>query len=284
MSTLFHSVELTPPHSFTGGIEGPVCDMNGNLYAVNCQHDGSIGVVPVGTTDAKVWINLPENSIGCGMVRTPANGILVADYVGHHIYCLDVTAATVRVYCHEPRMNQPNDLAITQHGIVFATDPDWPNQSGQLWRIGLDGDATLIESAMGTTNGIEIAPDEHTVYVNETVQRRIWAYSLSETGDLLNKRLFVEFSDFGLDGMRCDLAGNLYVTRYGKGCIAKLSPDGDITLEIPLLGKDCTNLTFGGDDGCNCYVTLADRGNVEMFRVDIPGRPWALWRNTAEGN
>ena len=33
---------------------------------------------------------------------------------------------------------------------------------------------------------------------------------------------------------------------------------------------------FGGPDGRTCYVTVADRGNVEVFRADLPGRCWQL--------
>jgi sugar lactone lactonase YvrE len=80
-----------------------------------------------------------------------------------------------------------------------------------------------------------------------------------------------------MDGMRCDIEGNLYVTRYGKGTVAKVSPKGEVLLEISLEGKNCSNLAFGGPDGRTCYVTLADRGNVEYFRADKPGRCWKLY-------
>ena len=131
---------------------------------------------------------------------------------------------------------------------------------------------------MGTTNGIEVSPDQQILYVNETVQRNIWAYDLSPDGKISSKRLLIQFSDFGMDGMRCDVAGNLYVTRHGKGTVAKVSPLGDVLLEIELTGKHCTNLTFGGPDGRTCYVTVADRGNIETFRTDLPGSCWQLFR------
>ena len=134
----------------------------------------------------------------------------------------------------------------------------------------------LLETGMGTTNGLEVSPDEWTLYVNETVQRNIWAYDLSPRGEISNKRLLIQFPDFGMDGMRCDMAGNLYVTRWGKGVIAKVSPQGEVLMEIGLAGAKCTNIAFGGPDGCTAYVTGADRGNVETFRVDQPGREWQL--------
>ena len=136
---------------------------------------------------------------------------------------------------------------------------------------------------MGTTNGIEVSADERTLYVNETVQRNIWAYDLSPAGEIRRKRLLIQFPDFGMDGMRCDVAGNLYVTRWGKGTVVNVSPQGEVLREIELAGKQCTNLAFGGSDGCTCYMTVADRGNIEMFRTDLPGRSWQLWQ-TRDGS
>jgi sugar lactone lactonase YvrE len=173
-------------------------------------------------------------------------------------------------------MNQPNDIAIGANDRLYASDPNWAESTGQLWRIDTDGSTTLLEANMGTTNGIEVSPDERTLYVNESVQRTIWAYDLSPKGAISRKRLLVQFPDFGLDGMRTDIQGRLYVTRYGKGVVAILSPDGHLEREIQLNGKNCTNVTFGGRDGCTCYVTIADCGNIERFRTDTPGRSWQL--------
>ena len=75
-----------------------------------------------------------------------------------------------------------------------------------------------------------------------------------------------------MDGMRCDVLGNLYITRYGKGTVAKLSPEGELLLEIQMKGKKPSNIAFGGKDGRTAYVTLQDRGYIETFKVENPGR------------
>ena len=72
--------------------------------------------------------------------------------------------------------------------------------------------------------------------------------------------------------MRCDEEGNLYATRYGKGTVVKISPEGKILEEIFLIGKKPSNITFGGEDRKTIYVTLADQGNIETFRVDVKGK------------
>jgi gluconolactonase len=72
--------------------------------------------------------------------------------------------------------------------------------------------------------------------------------------------------------MKCDEKGNLYVTRYGKGTIAVLSPDGKLIREIELKGKNCSNLVFGGDGKKTVFVTLQDRKGMEKFKNDIAGK------------
>jgi gluconolactonase len=285
---LFITRQFTPPGGFTDGIEGPACDREGNLYAVNYARQHTIGkVTPDG--ECSIFLELPGGSIGNGIRFNRAGDMYIADYTNHNVLRVDMQVCrqapdlaarntAIHIFAHEPRMNQPNDLAIAANDTLFASDPNWKGSWGQIWRIGTDATATLLETDMGTTNGIEVSPDEHTLYVNESVQRNIWAYDLSPSGEIRNKRQLIQFADYGMDGMRCDIAGNLYVTRWGKGTIAKLSPQGKILLEIQLAGEKCTNIAFGGPDGRTCYVTIADRGNVETFRVDQPGRSWQLAR------
>lgn len=268
---------LTPPGGFTAGIEGPAVDRAGNLYAVSYQRQHTIGrVTPSGETS--LFLELPEGSTGNGIRFDSAHRMLIADYTGHNILRVDMETKVLEIIAHEPAFHQPNDICICASDILFASDPDWQASAGQIWRVDIDGTVTLLEDGMGTTNGIEVSPDESTLYVNESVQRNVWAYDLSATGEISNKRLLIRFPDFGMDGMRCDVDGNLYVTRHGKGTVAKVSPAGDVLLEVGLKGKMCTNLAFGGDDGCTCYVTLADEGNVEVFRTERPGRAWRMFQ------
>jgi gluconolactonase len=273
---LFSSQVFTPLGGFTSGIEGPAVDAEGNLYVVNYARQGTIGKV---TPDGKcsIFLDLPDGSIGNGIRFDSAGNMLIADYAGHNIFRVDTRTRKLTIFTHEPKMNQPNDIAIGADDTLYASDPNWADETGQLWRIDRDGSVTLLEAKMGTTNGIEIGAGETTLYVNESIQRCIWAYDLFN-GEISNKRLLIEFLDFGLDGMRCDVAGNLYVTRYGKGTVAKISPKGQVLREIRLSGERPSNLAFGGPDGCLVYVTLADQGNIEGFRVDQPGRQWQFYQ------
>ena len=274
-SELYVSTELTAPGSFTKGIEGPGCDADGVLYAVNFERQHTIGMVtPDG--QASLFVELSDGSVGNGIRFDSQGAMLIADYVNHNILQVDMDTRRIAVRAHEPTMNQPNDIAIGADDRIYASDPNWRDDSGQIWRFDPDGAVSLLEADMGTTNGIEVSADERLLYVNESVQRKVWAYDLSASGEVSGKRLLIEFPDHGMDGMRCDAQGNLYITRYGKGTIAVVTPGGEVVREIQLTGERPSNICFGGPDGQTCYVTLADRGNVETFRTDTPGRSWKL--------
>ncbi|MFU8876366.1 SMP-30/gluconolactonase/LRE family protein [Micromonospora sp. SL4-19] len=256
---------------FTDAIEGPVVDRTGRLYAMNYGSEGTIGRLdPDGSVAC--WHELPEGSAGCGAVCGPDGRLYVADWRTHTIFAIDPATGARRVHAHEPAMHQPNDLAVLSDGTLFASDPDWANGTGQLWRIDPDGTSTLVESHMGTTNGIDVSPDERRLYVNETVQRRIWVYDLDAGHRPSGKRLLVRFDDHLLDGMRTDADGVLYVTRTGAGVVARVRPDGRLGTPVRLHGRDCTNVVFGGPDGHTLYVTVADTGCVEAVRLATAGR------------
>ena len=270
---LYKSSDLTPVNSFTSGAEGPAVDRDENLYAVNYAKEGTVGkITPAG--ESTIFIELPNGSIGNGIRFDTKGEMLIADYTNHNILKVDMASKRISVYAHDSTMNQPNDIAIDSKDRLYASDPSWKANTGRTWRIDTGGKISLLEDNMGTTNGIEVSPDEKTLYVNESVQRKVWAYDLSDSGTISNKRLLIEFPDFGMDGMRCDVDGNLYITRPGKGTIAKVSPAGKLLLEIKLKGTKPSNIAFGGADGRTAYVTLQDRGNIESFRVEIPGREW----------
>jgi sugar lactone lactonase YvrE len=267
---LQHSTDWIPDNIFTQGVEGPAVDNSGNLFAVNFKSEGTIGIVTE-KGKAKLFITLPKGSTGNGIRFDNKYNMYIADYSGHNILKVNSDTNKISVFAHNPKMNQPNDLAMMKSGTLFASDPNWSSNTGNLWRIDTNGTTHLLESDMGTTNGIEVSADQKYLYVNESMQRKVWVYDIKADNSLNNKRLLIEFSDFGLDGMRVDIKGNLYIARYGKGVIAKVSPQGKLLSEIKLKGKHPTNVAFGGKDGNQVFVTMQKRGAIETFFTQYPG-------------
>ena len=108
---------LTQPGEFTTGIEGPACDQSGNVFAVNFGKQQTIGrVEPSGK--GTLWVTLPGNSVGNGIVFDPKGTMYIADYVGHNVLRVNAGSKNIETFAHEPAMNQPNDLAIADRARV----------------------------------------------------------------------------------------------------------------------------------------------------------------------
>ena len=276
--TLFVSKRITPEGEYTPGIEGPAVDASGNLYVVNFQQNGSIGRVAPGAPQSELFTLLPPGSIGNGIRFDRQGRMYVADFKKHNVWVVERGETTPRVYFHSDRFNQPNDLAIAADGTLYASDPRFASPSGgQIWRItrGPDGKGRGVAMSstrrLGVTNGIDLSPDGTTLYVSESNSRQVWAYRL-DGSKLLDPRLVMGFSDFEVDGLRTDIDGRIYLARLSAGKIAIIAADGSLKREVPLLGRQPTNLTFGGPDGRTVFVTQKEGRFIEAFRVDRPGR------------
>ena len=252
---------------FTGGIEGPAVNENGDLFVVNYQNNGTIGIKKSNVDSFTLFLKLPDNSIGNGIGFDRNGDMFVADYVNHNVLKVEKGTKQVEVFAHDSTMNQPNDLTFMDNGIGFTSDPNWGASDGNLWRFSKETGFELVESNMGTTNGVEVSPDNKKLYVNESVQRKVWSYDLRIDGSLSNKKLLIEFPDFGLDGMRCDEDGDLYIARYGKGVIAVVSPNGELLYEIKLNGIKPTNVAFDKKTWKTLYVTMQEKKWVEVVKL-----------------
>lgn len=276
---------FTTEGAFTPGIEGPNCDAAGNVYAVNYAREGTIGrVTPQGAAD--VFVELPKSadgkqSVGNGIVFDPAGTMYVADYTNHNVLAIEPASRRIRVFAHEDRFNQPNDLAIAPDGTIYCSDPDWKNGTGQLWRVDTSGKVTRLAEHLGTTNGIDVSPDGRTLYVNESQQLGVWAFPITADG-LGPRKLVRQFTDFGFDGMRCDVDGNLCISRYGSGKVILMTPGGEILHEVDVLGKQPSNVCYGGPDGRTVYVTEVEHTRLVSFRVERPGLAWQRWTKSGK--
>ena len=268
---LFTAYRLTAPASFTKNAEGPEFTRDGRLFVVNCERDGTVCEVhPDGRVE--VFVTLPAGSTANAIREDSRGHLLLADFTGHNVLRLDPRTRQVSVWVHDDRFAQPNDLAISRADVVYASDPDWARGTGRLWRIATDGTVTPIGGGLGTANGIALSPDERTLYVAESVQRRILAFALDAAGHAAGTpRVFAEFPDHGLDGIKCDASGRLFVTRYGKGTVAVLDAGGDVEREVAFPGLSVSNVVFGGPDGRRVFVTLQDTKDMHWFATDVPG-------------
>ena len=280
---LYESRQVTPSGEYTGGIEGPAADLDGNLLVVNFGRPGTIGMLAAGGSHSEKFIDLPQGSVG-NAIRFDRNGtMLIADYKKHIIFTIKKGAREPVVVFHSDLMHQPNDITVARDGTIYASDPNWKGRSGQIWRIWtsadgrVQGEIMTAPRAMGTTNGIDLSPDDKTLYVGESNNGQLWAYDVSGN-DLTSPRLLKTFEADSIDGLRTDVDGKLLIARIRKGLITVLRRDATPERDVVLQGAEPTNLAFGGPDGRTVFVTQRQGRFIEAFRTDREGREHCIQR------
>jgi sugar lactone lactonase YvrE len=299
---LFASKQIAPTNEYAPGIEGPSVSTAGDLYVMNVvrpggnpNRKGGIGQLKSGAARSEFYTALPDNSVGNGSRFDSQGRLYVADYVNHKIFVFAAGDKTPTEYFHGP-FHRPNDLAIAPDGTLYASDPKFSDGTGQIWRItrgpdGLGRGAVMSPPRpMGITNGIDVSPDGATLYVSESRfappgkpprPARIWAYRIDGTA-LADPRQVFEFPQGDVDGLRVDTDGRILVARPSFGAVAMVTPDGQLLRQVKTAGTDPTNVSFGGADGRDVFVTQAQTGKrfIERFRTDRPGREPCLQPST----
>lgn len=183
------------------------------------------------------------------------------------------------------RFNSPNDVVRHASGAIFFTDPPYGLKGIEksplrelpfsgVYRLDADGRVTLIEKELAFPNGVELSPDQRTLYVSDSDPARpIWmAYSLDANGNVIGKRVFADASDLvgdanpGLpDGMAMAKDGTLFAA--GPGGVIVFDAQGKRLGRIET-GDVIANAAFG-DDGHTLYLTSHTR--LARVRVKATG-------------
>ena len=142
--------------------------------------------------------------------------------------------------------------------IAGTLDSKFKESVGSIFSLDASLKCSVLEPAIGCTNGPCFSPDNKTFYCSDSVSRTIAAYDYDlATGKVSNKRQFAASKGLGgvPDGATVDAEGNLWSAIAGGSKIVCYRPDGSIarTVEFPV--PIVTSVMFGGDNLDIMYVT-----------------------------
>ena len=238
-----------------------------------------------------------------GLTLDP-EGRLTINQHGNHRVVRDESdgSQTVLADSYEgKRLNSPNDLVYRSDGTLFFTDPPFGfpklfnDSRKQLGFSGVysvyKGKLQLVSKDFTGPNGIALSPDEKYLYVgnwprsltgqelrkqDEPVgeigdkHKAIIRYEVQPDGTLKNGKLFFDFTsapgEDGLDGIKVDQKGNLYVS--APGGLWVISPEGK-HLGTIVTPRHPHNMAWGDADGKTLY--LCARSGLYRIRLNIAG-------------
>jgi gluconolactonase len=180
------------------------------------------------------------------------------------------------------RLNSPNDVVVKSDGSIYFTDPPYgfPKEDDDpkkelkfngVYRLA-GGKLQLLYKDLSRPNGIALSPDEKTLYVgNSDDKKKVWMkFDVQPDGGIANGKLFYDVTsqtaDGNPDGMKVDTKGNLYCT--GPGGIWIFSPDGTHlgNIDPP---ETPANLAWGDADFKTLYITA--RTGLYRIKLNIAG-------------
>jgi xylono-1,5-lactonase len=241
--------------------------------------------------------NFPEE-ISAIAERTAAPGLIVTMRRGFALF--DPATGDEPRYLHQPEAALPgnrfNDGKCDAQGRFWAGSMDFACEAptGALYRYDPDGRCTRHDGGFAVTNGPTWSADGRTLYFNDTVNGRIYAYDFdAQAGTLSNKRLWhsLEPGDGVPDGMTTDAAGRIWIAHWGGACVSCHDPVTAQELQrVKLPTRNVTNCAFGGPDLRTLFITTARTGlapeqleaeplagGLFAAMVDSPGRPAHLF-------
>jgi sugar lactone lactonase YvrE len=260
-----------------GLIEGPTVDGDGNLYFSDVLGGG----VYRRDCDGEITVVVPKRRGVGGITLHTGGGVVVSGRDIVHVR--DGENRTLLAVDGVPGWN---DICADSAGRVYAGsirfpvfDPDAEPVPGELWRIDAEGEATVLYGDVVHPNGVALSPGERTIYHSDTRRNVILVHTLADDGTAGDRRAF-HFPPGAPDGMALDARGLLWVASARAGCVARLTPEGEIDRVLDVPAQTVTSLCFGGGDARDVYVVTADNteapqrgGTIFRIPVDVAGAP-----------
>ncbi|RJF95807.1 SMP-30/gluconolactonase/LRE family protein [Noviherbaspirillum saxi] len=179
--------------------------------------------------------------------------------------------------------NRFNDGKCDRLGRFWAGTMDFgcTKPTGSLYRLDPDLTCTRMDSGYAVTNGPAWSADYKTLYHNDSVNGRVYAFDFDlERGEISNKRTFLQFSkeDGSPDGMTTDAEGGLWIAHWGASKVTRHDPEGKITRTVMLPCSQVTSCAFGGPGLTTMFITTAADGlsPQQLEREPLAGGLFAL--------
>ncbi len=236
-------------------------------------------------SDTVQTTEIPDQ-IGC-LGFHEAGGFILATRIGFAVYRDGRYTPLTGNIAYRPAAHF-NDGAVDRAGRFWAgTSNEKPENP--LYRLDVDGTATVMEQNASISNGIGWSPDSKTMYYADSGAENvgiIYAYDYDlATGNITNRREFFRSdSSHGLpDGLTVDAGGGVWCAFWDGSKVMHFAADATIIEEIRLPVPRPTSCCFGGANLDELYITSAAweldlaqyplAGNIFRVKTSVRGLP-----------
>lgn len=240
--------------------EGPTANAKGEVFFTDIPNNR---IHKVGL-DGQVSVFAEDTGEANGLKFGPDGRLYAAANGRKQIVAYDATGGKTVV----ADGIESNDLCITSTGRIYVTDPG----NKKVWLVQPDGSKRVVDEGIGFPNGVQLSPDQTLLLVADTRGQFVWSYQIADDGSLRFKQRYHHLhlvdgsTQSGADGMTVDRDGRLYVTT--EAGVQFCDQAGRVNGIIPKPQRQwLSNVTFGGPDFSDLYVTCGDKVYRRATRV-----------------
>jgi gluconolactonase len=254
-----------------GLVEGPTIDADGSLVFSDVLDGGVYRLRRNGTTETVV---AKRRGVG-GIARHADGGYVIG---GREL--IHVGNGADRVVAALDGALGVNDFGTDADGRIYvgtvryrSLDPSATPVPGELWRIDIDGIATMLYGDVQQCNGIAISPDGTNIFQADTRNQRVIVHDLDVDGtSVANRRQWAMGPRSQPDGVALDVDGCLWVADHGAGRVVRFTPDGTIDSVLAVPSRHVTSVCFDGAD----LIVVTASNDAE------PHRKGSIFRTTTQ--
>lgn len=169
------------------------------------------------------------------------------------------------------RIGAVNDLVLDQLGNVYFAATASEGREGGVFRVAYDGRLTRVSPGQPVPKGVQLSPDERTLFITsdraDGQGAQVLAYTVADNGQVGPARAFAALQS-PAGGLAVDARGRLYAAS-GAG-IAVFSPKGESLglIELPQVPQ---NLAFAGQGKRTLYAL----GGGVVYRIVMTASGYA---------
>jgi gluconolactonase len=258
------------------GPEGPAIDSKGQLHVLSSE-DAAIFRV---SDDGELTEIISTGGRPNGLVFNSKGDMFVADAKLKAILKIDSDGKS-ETFAEEyegTAFGGPNDLCFLPNGDLLFTDPvrrPYPDPAiSPVYRVTPEGKVSAFANELAYPNGIAVSIDGTRVYVSESRAQRLVAFTVDDSGHLLDQQLIRRFREPGKpDGLAIDVDGNILQSLPGIRAIAYINVDGKLLDLYHLPDWAPANIAFGGSDMKTVFVCGSAQNSIYQFRHPVAGAP-----------
>lgn len=176
-----------------------------------------------------------------------------------------------------------NEVVVDPSGRVYVDVPGsmpWEEPvPGSVAVVLPDGTSRVVAGDVWFPNGMVVTPDGSTLVVAESHADRLTAFTITATGDLVDRRVWAELGEGAApDGICLDREGAIWFASVpGSRCV-RVAEGGEV-LQVVEVGQPCFSCVLGGPDGRTLFVTANDygeegAGNGRVLTARVPVAGW----------